>query len=146
MKGVTWTNLDAFKAQLSTLAADLVEEADGILQETAEAAQVEIIAAYPRVTGNLRRGVKLRKARGSFLGGAILKQTAPHGHLYEHGTVVRYTDGGAHRGRMSATPTFGPIAAAHQRRAMVALSARIKAHGAERVEGDPDWSATSRML
>ena len=149
MTGVTWRGLDAFQAQLRTIGPTLVEDADQILRDQAEAARADIVAAYPRgPTGNLKRGVRLCAARGSWIGGVDLKQTAPHGHLYEYGTERRYTDDGAHRGRMTGRPTFGPIAAHHQRLALSALSARIQAAGAASVDGDPDvdLGAGSRLL
>lgn len=149
MKGVTWTNLEPFKDQLQTISKTLLEEADGILRDGAEAAKAEIVTAYRRgPTGNLKRGVKIRAARGSWIGGVELKQTAPHGHLYEHGTVVRHTQDGAHRGRMAARPTFGPIAAHHQRLTLILLMATIREHGAATVAGeaDVDLGASARLL
>jgi hypothetical protein len=147
MKAVTFQGLDRFKQQLRTLSPTLLEEADQILRDGAEAAKADIVAAYPRVTGNLKRGVKVRAARGSAIGGVELKQTAPHGHLYEYGTVRRFTHEGAHRGQMAGTPTFGPIAAQHQRLALTAVIQRIQAEGAS-VEGeaDVDLGAGSRLL
>lgn len=149
MKGVTWRGLDAFQAQLRTIGGPtLLEEADQILRDQAEAAKADIVAAYPRgPTGNLKRGVKIRAARGSWIGGVELKQTAPHGHLYEYGTTRRFTHDHAHRGRMTGRPTFGPIAAHHQRLALSALSAKIQSYGAS-VDGvtGVDLGAGSRLL
>lgn len=155
MKAVTWMGLEAFKQQLTTMSPTLLEESDQILRDQAEAAKAEIVAAYPRgPMGNLKRGVKIRAARGQGIAGVDLKQTAPHGHLFEYGTVVRETKAGAHRNRMFAKqgfpdgrPTFGPIAAQHQRLALSAVSARIQTYGAT-VEGeaDVDFGAGSRLL
>lgn len=148
MKAVTWMGFEAFKRQLTTMSPTLLEESDQILRDQAEAAKAEIVAAYRRgPTGNLKRGVKIRAARGQGIAGVELKQTAPHGHLYEYGTTRRFTQDGAHRGRMSGHPTFGPIAAQHQRLALSAVSTRIQAYGAT-VEGeaDVDFGAGSRLL
>jgi hypothetical protein len=152
---VTWTGLKELEQQLAQ-SAELLAEAQGILRESAEAAQVEIVAAYPRVTGNLRRGVKILRSRDPGLAGVDLKQTAPHGHLYEYGTVPRETKGkktmpaGIPRGLMQPHPTFGPIAAQHQVRAITAILARIKAYGATSIEGEHEYaqslSASSRLL
>ena len=159
MKAVTWMGFEAFKRQLTTMSPTLLEESDQILRDQAEAAKAEIVAAYRRgPTGNLKRGVKIRAARGQGIAGVDLKQTAPHGHLYEYGTkgkVRRYTGidklgrrfDRASRGVMEGTPTFGPIAAQHQRLALSAVSTRIQGYGAT-VEGeaDVDFGAGSRLL
>jgi hypothetical protein len=155
MKAVSWRGLDAFQKQLRTIGPTLLEDADQILRDSATAAKADIVAAYPRgPLGNLKRGVKILNARGSSVRGVDLKQTAPHGHLYEYGTVVRETKAGAHRNRMFAKqgfpdgrPTFGPIAAHHQRLALLAVVQRIQAEGAS-VDGeaDVDLGAGSRLL
>lgn len=154
MTAVTWTNLNAFKAQLTALGPTLLEETDQILRDSAAAAKAEIVYAYPKgPTGNLKRGVKFFAARGSWIGGAQVKQTAPHGHLYEYGTVVRKTKDNQFRNRMFAKqgfpdgrPTFGPIAAQHQRQALILISAALTRAGAADVEGDAEWSPSSRLL
>ena len=60
----------------------------------------------------------LKPAKGTLLSGAELVQTAPHGYIYEYGTVVRENKAGANRGRMTASPTFFPIAASYRRTAI----------------------------
>ena len=91
MKGVTWSGLDSFEAELRTLTADMVDEANAILVESAEAAKRDIAAAYPTKSGALRRGLVLKPARGTVLAGAELLQRAPHANIYEGGTVERHT-------------------------------------------------------
>jgi hypothetical protein len=139
LAGVKWTGLDSFKQELQVLTADLVDEANTILTESAEAAKSAIAAAYPLgKTGNLKRGLVLRPARGLVLSGAELVQTAPHGYIFEHGTRVRTNRAGANRGAMAANPTFIPIAAAYRRSAMSQINFRLYWHGATRVTGEPD--------
>lgn len=138
LAGVKWNGLDSFKHELEVMGADLSEEAGAILQESAEAARADIAAAYPVRKGGLRRGLVIRPSRGITLAGAELIQTAPHGHLYERGTKVRYNKAGAHRGQMDSTPTFVPIAAAYRRTAITQIMYRLYAHGATRVEGDAE--------
>jgi hypothetical protein len=139
LAGVKWTGLDSFKQELQTLTADLVDEANAILTESAEAAKADIAAAYPLgKTGNLKRGLVLRPARGLVLSGAELVQTAPHGYLYERGTRPRETSDHQNRGVMPANPTFVPIAAAYRRTAMSQIQFRLYWHGASRVTGEPD--------
>lgn len=131
---VSWSNLDAFEKELQALPQTLHAEANAILLESAQAAQAEITAAYPLKTGNLRRGLVLTPARGRVFAGAILRQRAPHGWIYEHGTKLRKNKAGQNRGRMPERPTFWPIAEAHQRAAIAAIIARLHAHGADEVD------------
>lgn len=134
--GVTWSGLDSFKDELRVLTADLVEEANAIMVESATDAKRDIAAAYPRKSGGLRSGLILKPARGTLLSGAELVQTAPHANIFERGTVVRHTHRLAHRGRMPANPTFYPIAAAYRRRAISDVMFRLYQHGATSVSGD----------
>src|SRR4030095_2794535 len=139
--GVSWSGLDSLQQELAVLAADLVAEANAILTDSAQAAKTAIAAAYPEKTGALRRGLVLRSARGLYLSGWTLLQTAPHGHLYEYGTTTRYNRAGAFRGVMPANPTFVPIAAAYRRTAISQIIYRLQWHGATRVTGDADQAA-----
>jgi hypothetical protein len=133
---VAWTGLDALTAELEALPKELIEEGNEILLASAQEAKAAIDAAYaaqsPGGTGNLRRGLVLRLARGR-LAGATLLQRAPHGWLYERGTKVRKNKAGQNRGRMKRQPTFQPIAAEYQKTALAALIARLYAHGAAQV-------------
>ena len=135
---VTWSGLDTFKDELHVLTADLVDEANAIMLESAQAAKADIAAKYPHKTGALRRGLVLKPARGTLLSGAELVQTAPHGYIYEHGTTVRENKAGANRGRMAASPTFFPIAEAYRRTAIRDVMFRLYQHGATRVTGSAD--------
>jgi hypothetical protein len=135
---VTWSGLDSFMQELQTLTADLVDEANTIMVDSATDAKADIAAAYPAKTGRLRRGLVLKPARGQVLSGAELVQTAPHGYIYEHGTTVRANKAGANRGRMGATPTFFPIAEAYRRSAIQDVIFRLYQHGASHVSGSAD--------
>jgi hypothetical protein len=138
LAGVSWSGLDSFKAELQTLTADLVDEANAILVASATDAKRDIAAAYPAKTGTLRRGLVLKPARGTLLSGAELVQTAPHGYMYERGTTVRANKAGANRGRMRAMPTFEPIAESYRRSAIDDVIFRLYQHGASRVTGDAE--------
>lgn len=138
LSGVSWSGLDSFQQELQVLTADLVDEANAIMVESAEAARDNIRAAYPARKGGLRRGLVIRPARGTLLSGAELVQTAPHGWLYEHGSKVRHNKSGAHRGRMPSEPTFIPIATAYRRTAITHVIYRLYQHGATRVTGEAD--------
>lgn len=138
LAGVKWNGLDTFKDELRVLTTGLVDEANDILVESAEAAKADITAAYPVRKGGLRRGLMLQPSRGTVLTGVELRQTAPHGHLYERGTKVRENKAGQNRGFVEPTPTFVPIAAAYRRTAITQITYRLYAHGATRVTGDAD--------
>jgi hypothetical protein len=136
---VKWSGLDSFQQELQVLTANLVDEANAIMVESAEAAKRDIAAAYPRgKTGNLRQGLVLKPARGTLLAGLELVQTAPHANIFEGGTVQRETHKLYNRGRMPANPTFRPIAAAYRRRAISDIEFRLYQHGASRVTGDAE--------
>ena len=130
---VTWTGLDRLLADLDTLPADLTTDADGILTARAETARSAIAAAY--TSAALRRGLVLTPAPDR-VAGRVLRQRAPHGYLYEHGSRDRENKAGANRGRMPAHPTFVPIAAPAQKAAIAAVVDRLYVHGATRVSGD----------
>lgn len=141
LAGVSWSGLDSFKDALGLLTADLVDEANSIMTESAQSAYAEIVAAYPARSGALIAGLELRAARGILLTGWTLVQKAPHGHLYEYGTRPRYNRQHAFRGVMPGTPTFTPIANAYRQSALEAITLRLYQHGASRVTGEPDEAA-----
>jgi hypothetical protein len=130
---VNWTGMDTLQNELQALPKTLIEEGNAILVAAAQDAKAAISAAYPIRTGNLRRGLVLRPARGRVFAGATLRQRAPHGSIYESGTKPRYNKAGMFRGLMPATPTFWPIATTYQNTALAALIARLYAHGAASV-------------
>lgn len=138
LAGVKFTGLDSFMDELRMLTSDLVDEANAIMIEHANAAKADIAAAYPSRKGGLRRGLTIRPSRGTLIAGAELLQLAPHGHLYERGTVVRENKAGANRGAMKPHATFVPTAAAYRRSAISAVMFRLYQHGASRVTGDPE--------
>lgn len=135
---VQWTGLDTFEDELKTMVADLVEEANAIMLESAEAAKADIAAAYPFKSGALRAGLTITPARGTVLAGATLTQRAPHGWIYEHGTRIRENKFKQNRGFSGPHPTFEPIAHAYRRTAISAVMFRLYAHGASQVTGDVD--------
>lgn len=135
---VEWTGLDTFEAELQTMVADLVDEANAIMLESAEAAKAEIASRYPFKSGSLRAGLTIVPARGTVLAGASLVQRAPHGWIYEHGTRPRENKAKQNRGASGPHPTFEPIAHAYRRTAISAVMFRLYAHGAAQVTGDVD--------
>jgi hypothetical protein len=138
---VQWTGLDSFLAELQVLTATLVEEANAIMLESAEAAKRDIAARYPSKLGGLRAGLTITPARGTVIAGASLTQRAPHGWIYEHGTKVRENKAGQNRGFSKPHPIFEPITAAYRRVAISDVMFRLYAHGAAQVTGDVKESA-----
>jgi hypothetical protein len=122
--------IEELRDALRRLPHDLKAEAVEIVQETAESAAAEIRAKYPTRTGNLREGVHVRPSEVSTFGaGAIVKNSAKHAWIFEHGTVARRTSIGAKRGSMPPGNVFIPIAI-RKRRAMEAkLKAVLVRHG-----------------
>lgn len=107
---LTFDGLEELKAALRQLPVELVEEARGVVVQRAEQAGQDIAAAYPEITGTLKRKV-LVKTENS-IGGvkAVVKSGARHAHLYEFGTQARHTEIGANRGAMPPGRVFIPIA------------------------------------
>jgi hypothetical protein len=68
-----------------------------------------------------------------------VKSKAPHAHLYEYGTLKRYTRGtGAHRGKMDPTPTFVPSAQRWRARMVDDLIALLKRQTVPGMSGQMD--------
>jgi hypothetical protein len=78
--------LDQLIRDLQQLPTELKGDATTIVIDAAHKAQAEIVAAYPAVTGNLKRGVKVGvEAIGPAGVSATVRSSAPHAWLYEHG-------------------------------------------------------------
>lgn len=132
-----WSGLEELKAALRVLPAELAGEAGAIVTNAAVAAQRDIIAAYPEVTGNLKGHVILAPGTmPSAYGAAVqVKSTAKHAYLYEVGTAARQTDLGYNRGAFPlAQPpgrVFIPIVMRHRRVMHEALADLIARQGLE---------------
>lgn len=104
--------------------AEVPEEAAGIVRTTAELMEAEVVQAYPAHEGELRRRV-VREELGPLRW--KVRSKAPHAHLYEYGTVQRFTAGrGANRGTMPAKPTFIPAAVRARTRMVDRLTDLVK--------------------
>lgn len=87
------------------------EELAPIVRGSADGLAGEVKAAYAKQTGNLADGVVVENGRDGRGLRAKVRTKAPHAHLYELGTVQRFTnENGANRGTMPAKPTFVPLA------------------------------------
>jgi len=115
---LTLFGLNAFRAELRDHLVDLNDHAEAIVEHHAELAKAEIVQRYPIRTGNLRRGVTIRRATSRGLFGRQVLSRAPHAHLYDNrrkGTKQRFTKRGANRGRMPPKDIAVPVAIRHRR-------------------------------
>lgn len=119
--------LRELQAQILGLAASLTAEAQQITDETAAEVAGEVKAAYQEgPTGNLRKGVKVQKRRGTgHRAMSSVVSTAPHAHLYEYGTAVRRQPNGKNVGSMPGRPVLGTTAARLRRRMQDKLEAMV---------------------
>lgn len=101
--------MSAFLRELRALPEQLRQEAEAVVRQAPAEMMAEIDAVYAQheVTGTLRRHTRL-ESDGPLHYRVI--NNARHVHLFERGSVARYTDAGAYRGRMPARPTFIPAA------------------------------------
>lgn len=131
---VTWTGLDGLKHDLDTLAPTLAAETTPIVEAAAAEAAAEIIAAYPAVTGDTRRGVSVTHATTGTKARSVVRNRAPLAYIIEHGTEVRHyvTRNGVRHltGRMPPLHIFGRIVPRHRRAMYAAIGRVLEAHGA----------------
>jgi hypothetical protein len=125
--------LEDLKAALRHLPAALASAATPIVIGAAQAARADIVAQYPQgPTGNLKQGVRVELKAANAAGViAIVKSTARHAWIYEHGTQTRQTTLGANRGRMPAppAPVFIPTMMRTRRAMYAQLGALLEAQG-----------------
>jgi hypothetical protein len=110
---IRWEGLDEFKQALRDLPEDLTAEGGRYVEAAANDAAHEAKSGYPKgPTGNLiSRVIVTHFERGKFSAGAIVKNTAPHAYLFEHGNQgkVRYYTGTDKRGRTYVNASRGPM-------------------------------------
>ena len=121
----TITGLDELRNVLEDLPERLKSQEIGpIIRATADGLASELKSAYPTVTGTLVNRITVEKKDELR---ARVRNRAPHAHLYEYGTVRRYTAGtGANRGTMPAKPTFVPAAVRWRARMMRAVKGSLQ--------------------
>lgn len=131
-----WEGLAELRAELRNLPATLAGEASHEVIGAANGAAADIKAAYPVRTGNLRDHltVEALPTTGA-TAGALVKNTARHALLFEHGTQARHTDIGANRGAMPAGHVFVPRVIRARRRMYQALADLLRRQGLQ-VSGD----------
>lgn len=128
--------LSELRQLLRALPDALVAEASRIVQRNAEIAETQLIQAYPPKTVQehqlgLREGVRLDVHDSRFGVEAELKSRSPVAHLWEFGTVERFTAEGWPRGHMPANQNHGLVTIARRTRTqiIVELSELVVRHG-----------------
>jgi len=111
--GFQFEGFDDLSRALEALPEDLSRrELAPVVRSHSEGLATDLRSAYDQGgTGTLAARVVVEPGRD--LRGLRMKvrSKAPHAHLYEYGTVQRFTAGtGANRGTMPARPTFIPTA------------------------------------
>lgn len=143
MTKFTFVGLEELKVELRKLPADLRDEANGIIRDTANSAADSVRAEYGRsrsktrvvLTYNLRNGVKVTKQPSGPYGAAYkVASTAPHATWIEKGTEVRHyitQKNGVKKlvGRMPGYNIFGPIMARNRRFLFDELWTLLVKHG-----------------
>lgn len=102
--------VDALRRALADLPEVMTrQEWTPLLKDAAEALKSDLQAQYPKVTGTLANRVVVEDGRNPLT--MKVRSKAPHAHIYEFGTIRRFTrEKGAFRGVMPAQPTFIPSA------------------------------------
>lgn len=112
--GVIFNGIEELLKSLKEIPDEIAEKAGVIALRVAEETAAEAREAYPLgATGNLRKGVKVKKQTfGNYIVSAKVINTSEHSHLYEDGTELRKTKNDADRGIMpkAAKPTIRSIA------------------------------------
>jgi len=134
-----FTGLDELKAALRSLPADLVGESAHIIEAAANGAGVTIRGNYGshRRTGNLQDHVVVeKKAAGRFGVNYVVKSTARHATLFEHGTQARHWSSGKSTGVMPPFHAFVPVVI-RKRREMYEQLRGVLTRAGLQVSGEP---------
>lgn len=115
---VQMEGLDELRAELRKLPSDLNRKARDRVIGTANAAAADLGQAYDRsrVTGNMRRGIKVKVEETETTTTAQVRSTSPHAHLWEFGTEVRRTQKLLNRGEAPAHYDQGLVGIAQRKR------------------------------
>ncbi len=127
---LVFEGLAELRAALRRLPAELTTEASRIVDGAANGGAADIKRTYPRRTGNLGDHVSVTHFdQGRFSAGAIVKNTATHAWMFEHGTQARHTAIGANRGSMPPGHVFIPRIMRARRLMYTQLADLLRRHG-----------------
>jgi hypothetical protein len=133
---VVWDGMAELQAELQALPDDCANEAMHLVDGAANGAYVDIASAYPSRTGNLKKGMRIKRVeKKGLVVGAEVQNVAPHAVIFENGTQARHTKLGANRGSMPPGHVFVPRVVKARRRLTQELKDMVMQHGAV-VTGD----------
>ena len=125
--------LAELRASLRRLPADLRDDAEGIVFESANDAAGDIKAGYEkhRRSGGLAQGVSVQQLRGAgtAFAGSIVKNSSKLAFIFENGTQARHTSLGAFRGSMPPGHVFVPAVIKRRREMYDRIRAMMRTHG-----------------
>jgi hypothetical protein len=114
---VEWAGLAELRIALGELPNNLTTEGAEEVRTTVETTARRLVLSYPKgETGNLRAGVRTTfepRPSGAF---GMVRNIAPHAHLYEFGTQSRRTRKGWSRGVAPSHKPMGLVPIAQQQR------------------------------
>lgn len=115
-----WDGMEEFTAALRQLPPELSQEGGDIVVSHAETAGDDVRAAYDAsaVTGRLVKGVRVEVQSREAGALVVVKSTAKHAFIFEHGTQIRKNRHGKNLGAMPPGNIFVPTVI-RERRAMV---------------------------
>jgi len=126
---LTCDGLADLRAALRALPADLTGEAGHIVESAVNGAALTIRAGYPARTGTLRDSVTGETTTSGFAVHGLVKNSAKHAYLFEHGTQARHTALGANRGTAPPGHVFVPVILQRRRAMYEELKDLLTRHG-----------------
>jgi hypothetical protein len=120
---------DEFGLDLAKMPEEMTAEAQVIVWSAGRNAEQAIREAYPKGTGELRKGMRVDYVDQARRVGAIVRNLSPHAHLFEYGTQERHTKAGLNRGRMPPAHVFVPTVMRARRRMQLLLLEMIGRFG-----------------
>ena len=130
---VVWDGLEELLAELKAMPEACAGEAAKLVDGAANGAYVDISGAYPIRTGNLRKGMRIKRVekKGLFVA-AKVENVAALANIFEKGTEARHyveASGVQHlTGKMPAGQVFVPRAIKARRRLtqeLIDMTARV---------------------
>lgn len=122
--------------EIEALGETVAAETDRIVESNAQLFAADLPSRYPAIDGDLRQGVSFKKIADRVY---RVASRAKHAHLFEFGTVRRFTaQTGASRGTMPAKPTFVPWAVKARARMLDQVKTYLRSVRAKGFTGTPE--------
>ena len=141
-QALVWDGMAELIAEVKQLPEACTGEAAKIAEGVVNGVTLDIKAAYPWRTGNLRTKTTVSplKVRGKFITGGVVKNTSPLAIIFENGTQARHyvtVNGVKHlTGRMPPGHVFWPRIAKARRALTQLLKDMVLRRGAVSVTGE----------